>query len=376
MQSWIKNILIAVMFIIFSVGGYLLYPKLNKNVIIPQREDAETALNSENSPEETKTNAVEPTALTPKKEDNIPPPEPPLPVGTDRFTISLTNTNEEIASNLLKAEFIANKESFITILNKEKVAITPGAYKLSKVMTPSQINKVLHNKPYMKWVVIKPGLRKEEIATILSGTLGWTSKQKNNWIKVDTNTSPEYTEGVYYPDTYLIPVDEEPSLVAKRLISKFNENFSTYLPQFTAKNIKWARALTLASIVQREASGTSDMPLVAGILWNRLNQNMALSVDATLQYIRGDIGKGWWAPITVADKQTDSPFNTYKYKGLPPHPISNPGISAIEAVLNPKVTDCLYYLHDKNRVTHCAKTYEEHQQNIETYLIGDNTIPS
>ena len=191
-----------------------------------------------------------------------------------------------------------------------------------------------------------------------------------NWIEKDTTTSPEYTEGVYYPDTYLIPVVEDTALVAKRLIAKFNENFASYLPQFTAKNIKWARALTLASIVQREASSDSDMPLIAGILWNRLNQDMALGVDATLQYIRGDVGKGWWAPITVAEKQTDSPFNTYKYKGLPPHPISNPGVPAISAVLNPTKTDCLYYLHDKSRVTHCAPTYEEHKLNIQKYLIA------
>jgi UPF0755 protein len=100
---------------------------------------------------------------------------------------------------------------------------------------------------------------------------------------------------------------------------------------------------------------------------------MTLGIDATLQYIRGDVGKGWWAPITVADKQIDSPFNTYKYKGLPPHPISNGGIPAIEAVLNPQTTDCLYYLHDKNHVTHCSVTYEEHLQNIQTYLVNNTT---
>jgi len=371
-QTWIKNILIgAIIAVIFSAGGYFIYPKLNKSVESPKKQ--EIVNKNQDLEATTKPEKKEPVVLVPKKEESTPPVEQPLPVGTDRFIVAITTTNEEIANNLLTALFINNKENFISILDKEKVAISPGAYKLSKTMTDVQINKVLHGKPYMKWAMIKPGLRKEEIATILSTTFSWTSKQKSDWISVDTATTPEYTEGVYYPDTYLIPIDETPALMAKRLVAKFNEKFYSYLPQFTAKNIKWTRALTLSSIVQREAANDADMPLIAGILWNRLEQNMALGVDATLQYLRGDKGKGWWAPITVSDKQIDSPFNTYKYKGLPPHPISNPGIAAMEAVLNPTKTDCLYYIHDKSHVTHCAVTYEEHQQNIQKYLI-ENSI--
>ena len=77
---------------------------------------------------------------------------------------------------------------------------------------------------------------------------------------------------------------------------------------------------------------------------------------------------GWWAPITSADKQIDSPFNTYTHAGLPPHPISNPGIAAISAALNPATTTCLYYLHDSNRVIHCADTLDQQENNIVKYL--------
>ena len=131
----------------------------------------------------------------------------------------------------------------------------------------------------------------------------------------------------------------------------------------------WTTGLRLASVVQREAAGKEDMPLVAGILWNRLLKGMKLEVDSTVQYARGKTDKCWWAPIKPGDiTEIDSPYNTYKYKGLPPHPIDNPGIDAIEAVLNPTETDCLYYLHDNNGQIHCAKTYEEHKANIEKYL--------
>jgi len=295
--------------------------------------------------------------------------EDPIPEGNERFIVQLNSTNEQITNNLFQAGFITDIDSFLIKLSENKNSVIAGGYKLSKEMTPDQINKIMHSDPYMKWVVIKPGLRKEEIANILAQSLNWSSETKSDWITKYTTSNSDYIEGVYYPDTYLIPVDESLGQVTKRLINKFNENFSAYQIQFTSKNIKWTKALILASIVQREAANNADMPLIAGILWNRLNQDMYLGVDATLQYARGDTGSGWWAPITIADKQTDSLYNTYKYKGLPPTSISNPSIYAFDAVLNPTETNCLYYLHDKNKITHCSTTYEEHQQNIQTYLV-------
>ncbi len=113
------------------------------------------------------------------------------------------------------------------------------------------------------------------------------------------------------------------------------------------------------------------MPLIAGILWNRLLKNMKLEVDATVQYARDDrdnLTTGFWKSITPEDKEIDSKYNTYEYAGLPPFPISNPGLDAIDAVLNSVETDCLYYLHDSNRQIHCAVTYQEHLANIEKYL--------
>jgi len=306
------------------------------------------------------------TTVIPVKTTPAKPTPPPLPVGTDQFVVSLTDTPVTISSNLLSGGYVADATAFTNLIGTK--TISPGAYKISTGWTPSILLQVISGKPYMKWVVIPPGLRKEEIAALLASTLGWTKKQTTEFINVDTVTKPEYVEGVYAPDTYLIPVAETTAQVATRLIDQFNTNFTPYLPQFTAKDIKWTSALTLASIVQREAANTTDMSLVAGILWNRLNQGMELDVDSTLQYARGNTGAGWWAPITVADKKIDSPYNTYIHTGLPPHPISNPSIDAISAVLNPAITDCLYYIHDKNHIIHCAVTYAEQEANIAQYL--------
>lgn len=221
--------------------------------------------------------------------------------------------------------------------------------------------------PSEVWVVIPPGLRKEEIAAILTDKLKWTSAQENDFLAA-TDASPDYFEGVYFPDSYLIPRNETPAGVEKRLVAHFEEEFAPDAKIAAAQNIKWTTVLKIASLIQREAAGTSDMPLISGIIWNRLDQNMKLQIDATVQYARGNTGAGWWAPITHADESIDSPYNTYLYAGLPPHPIANPGLDAINAVLNPATTTCLYYIHDSSRNIHCATTDAEQAANIKEYL--------
>ena len=262
---------------------------------------------------------------------------------------------------------------------------SPGAYKISKSMTARELASVIKQGPYMKWVVIPEGLRKEQIADIIGNELGWDEAIKKEWVVTYTAMNYDEIEGVNFPDTYLIPKDESPLDVASRLHAKFNEEFEPYYKEAAKQNIKWDTLLKIASIVQREAAGKDDMPLIAGVVWNRLLDGMKLEIDATVQYVRDDVihygearydkqptdytSEGsWWTPIKTTDIDIASPYNTYRNKGLPPHPICNPGLDAINAVLNPAETKCFYYLHDSSRQIHCAKTYEEHQRNIEQFL--------
>ena len=284
----------------------------------------------------------------------------------ERFIVPLNAAEQDIIQNLLEQGFIKSKWGFKYALGKTE--IQPGGYKIAKNMNAWKIAEILVNEPYMKWVIIPEGLRKEEIGEILAEELGWNEEQKNDWTNRYTAMQFDYFEGVYFPDTYLMPKDETGLQIAQRFIDKFNEKFALYADKFIKENIKWTTALKIASIVQREAAGKNDMPLIAGILWNRLLRGMKLEIDATLQYARGKTENGWWSPIKPADKAIDSPYNTYLYKGLPPHPIANPGIDAIDAVLNSAETECLYYLHDEDGKIHCAKTYEEHLKNIEQFL--------
>jgi len=285
------------------------------------------------------------------------------------FIVNRNQTEIQTMDKLKNQGLIRNKIAFKVALFFKHKQIEAGGYTLSKNMSVWQVADRLTNAPQMEWVVIPEGLRKEQIGELLTKTFNWSDDELNKWNTVYTKMRIDYIEGTYFPDTYLIPVDEDGLHIANRMTRRFDEQFAPYIGQFALQNIKWTTGLKLASIIQREAGGKNDIPLIAGILWNRLNQNMNLEIDATVQYARGNTGAGWWAPITADDiKNIDSPYNTYKYKGLPPTPIGNPGINAIEAVLNPEATDCLYYLHDSNRQIHCAKTFEEHKANIEQYL--------
>lgn len=308
----------------------------------------------------------------------------------EKITINLTTTEEELIPKLKEQGYIRNEWAFNYVLKKKswQGKIQPGAYKVSKAMNAWQLAEVLVSEPYMKWVVIPEGLRKEQIAELIGDTLGWDQETKEKWISNYTAMKYEEVEGIYFPDTYLIPTDETPLQVADRLRAKFNEKFQPYTEKFIEANIKWTTALKIASLVQREAASKEDMPLIAGIIWNRLLHDppMKLEIDATVQYARDSIAHydkepndiqpsryssegDWWTPIKVEDKQIESPYNTYLNKGLPPHPICNPGLDAIDAVLNAAETECLYYLHDSERQIHCAKTYEEHKKNIEKYFL-------
>lgn len=314
----------------------------------------------------------------------------------EQFTMPLGSGDFKELSALLKNEgFIKSETGFkLAYFKTMGIGLTattcvdcfsPGAYKISKNMSAWEIADIIKKGPYMKWIVIPEGFRKEQIAEIIGNELRWDKNTKEKWITTYTSMKYEEIEGVYFPETYLIPVDETPLNVANRLRVKFNEKFTPYSQEALKQNIKWDTLIKVASIVQREAAGKDDMPLVAGIIWNRLLKNMKLEVDSTIQYVRDDVihyGEArydkqpgsyssdgdWWTPIKIADMNIASPYNTYRNKGLPPHPIANPGTDAISAVLHPAETECLYYLHDSSGQIHCAKTYEEHQANITMYL--------
>jgi UPF0755 protein len=169
-------------------------------------------------------------------------------------------------------------------------------------------------------------------------------------------------EGKLFPETYFIPPAFSPSALLA-LLSETHEKELTDL-DFSKSSLSKDEVITLASIVEREANDEESMKYVAGILQNRLSIGMALQVDASMEYVLDKPLK----ELTPADLKIDTPYNTYLYTGLPPTPIGNPGIKAIEAVLTPTLSEYMYYITGNDGNFYYAKTYNEHLRNIERQL--------
>jgi len=287
------------------------------------------------------------------------------------FVVPENTLQFDVSKSLSDNGLIKNPGSFQFLLNNFAAdkEIKPGGYRLSQRMNSWEVMNKITGKQDLFWVTISFCARKEQVGEKLAGVLGWSKDELNDWNKLYTDINSEYFEGVYYPDTYLLPADENPAEIAERFISNFNEKLSSLSEGYIAKNIKWTTGLKIASLIAREAAGRSDMKIISGIIWNRLNDGMPLQIDATMQYTLGKNADGtWWGNIDLEEKQSDSPYNSYKNKGLPPTPICSPNIYALEAALNPEETDCLFYLHDNLGEIHCAETYREHLDNIDLYL--------
>jgi len=217
--------------------------------------------------------------------------------------------------------------------------------------------------PSMRIVKLNEGWRKEEVVEMLFKRLNWSEEDKE--IFLNLSLASKNSEGKYFPKTYLIHKDEDPAKVRNIMLGEFSKNFK----KIKSKNsFDEDTVVKIASIIQREAADRHDMGLISGILWNRMRNKMKLQVDATLQYVKGNEENDWWPSVTGKDRKLKSPYNTYLNNGLPPSAISNPGLVALAAAYNPEKTDCLFFIHDKNRNIHCTKTYEEHEKNIEKYL--------
>ena len=283
---------------------------------------------------------------------------------TKIFVINQGESLTSVVNNLSKEGLIRNRLIFFLIVKKLGIErkIQAGDFRLSPAMDAYQIAKNLTHGTLDIWVTLIEGTRKEEIAQIISQNLGIPETEFLKYAK----------EGYLFPDTYLLPKDATPESIVKILENNFNKKFSTELQQKAkAKGLSPTETIILASLVEREAKLSEDQQLVASVILNRFKTEMKLDIDATIQYTLGyqPEEKTWWKKVlTTDDLAIDSPYNTYKNKGLPPTPICNPGLAAIQAIANAPETDYFYYLSDKKGKIHYAVTLEEHNENVRKYL--------
>ncbi len=183
--------------------------------------------------------------------------------------------------------------------------------------------------------------------------------------KVVSECDGSFAEGYFYPETYVVSVDKTAaSLLARAMYDTCLTEISPYYEAIEQQGHTIDEVMIIASMIQRETADPDDMPLISGIIWNRVATHMPLGIDATTRYETGN----WDRPITTSELQADTPYNTRKRPGIPPTGISNPGPAAIEAAVYPEKTEYFYYLHDRSGLIHPAITYAEHLEHVKRYL--------
>lgn len=268
----------------------------------------------------------------------------------------------EIAKNLHDQGLIKDQVAFFLLTKKLDLdkKIEAGDYRLSPSMSADQIATDLTHGILDIWVTIPEGQRADEISDTLKNKIPsydetWRAKLEEN-------------EGYLFPDTYLIPKDATVDLVIKTMRDNFDNKYAAL--NINKTNLSKDQIVTIASLVEREAKNDNDRPLVASVILNRFDIGMKLDIDATIQYALGyqaDEKRWWKRSLTQNDLLLNSPYNTYTHAALPPTPISNPGLASLEAVVNPAITNFLYYISDAKGNNHYATTLEGHRENIKKY---------
>ncbi|MBI3816677.1 endolytic transglycosylase MltG [Candidatus Peregrinibacteria bacterium] len=173
-------------------------------------------------------------------------------------------------------------------------------------------------------------------------------------------------EGYLFPDTYFVVHDTlTPRSFLERLLSTFQKRVVDGLKtDLAGSKHSLDQIVTMASLIEKETKTDVERPIVAGILWKRLDAKMGLGADASIRYAIGKPND----PLTESDLAIDSPYNLRKFRDFPPTPIGNPGLASIQAALHPNESPYFYYLHDSNGVIHYAMTNEEQNLNRAKYL--------
>ncbi len=283
----------------------------------------------------------------------LPPAE--YPVGS-YFSIKRGTSVSSLSRQLYEQQIISHPKLFQTILflSGGDRRVVPGDYLLphtqNMFVLASRIARGSFGIEYTK-VTIPEGLNVFQIADLI---------QKNipNFNAEAFVEQARDKEGYLFSNTYYFSPFVTPEEVIRVMTAAFDKHVAT-LPALQKTEKPIDEVITMASIVEEEANNPEDKKIIAGILWKRLQAGMPLQVDATFSYVNG---KNTYQ-LTHTDLKIDSPYNTYKYKGLPPGPIANPSVDAILATVYPTETRYWYFLTGKDGKMYYAKTFEEHVRN-------------
>ena len=288
------------------------------------------------------------------------------------FTVDDKMTGNEIVENMYQKGIIWNRTFFriaLRVVDAEN-KLQGGVYSIPYDINAIDLIELLQKgEKEMIAVTIPEGFtifeiakRLEEKQIVSKDDFLTEAKVYVPYLYMYGPTPEEYhVEGFLYPETYHFAKDTPAREVIQKMTQEMNSKLTPDMKKrIEERGLSIYQFITLASIVEREALFDEDRPLIAAVFLKRLHINMPLQSCATIEYVLGERK----AILSEADTLHPSPYNTYKFYGLPPGPISNPGIKAMEAVLDAKDTEFLYFVADKEGHHHFSKTYTEHLNTI------------
>ena len=295
------------------------------------------------------------------------------------FSVASGQGVNAISANLRRAGLIRSSlvfETYIWALQSESKIIA-GRYKLNTAMNIPQISEVLlggsvvqkdrltliegWNRSDNAAYLSQQGFNGSEYLQLTASPASW----RDDFPLTQAIPANGSLEGWLFPDTYEVSAETKTATIIERQLQTLENKISDrMIADMRLQGKTLLQVMIMASIVEKEVPAQADKKMIADIFWKRLKADIGLQSDATINFITA---KGTTRP-SLDDLKVNSLYNTYKYKGLPPGPISNPGLASIEAALYPTPNPYYYFLTDKDGAVHYARNLEEHKRNRELYL--------
>jgi UPF0755 protein len=260
-------------------------------------------------------------------------------------------------------------------LSRQGRHLKAGEYRFDRAMTPFEvIDKIARGDVYVVNVTFREGLTIPEMAAIFEAhgigpAASFRDAAKNAALVRAFDPEAKDLEGYLFPETYALPRRTDAAKLIAQMVSRFQHVFTPSLREAAAaRHLSVRQAVTLASIVEKETARADERPLVAAVYTTRLRVGMPLQCDPTVIYALVKAGR-YNGNIHKDDLAIDSPYNTYRYAGLPPGPIASPGQASLEAAVHPADADYLYFVSRNDGSHEFAHTLEEHNRNVQKYQV-------
>jgi UPF0755 protein len=298
--------------------------------------------------------------------------------GTEQFVeLPPGSGSLAIGQRLVDARVVRDLPTFRTALwmSGQGRHLKAGDYRFDRAMTPFEvIDKIARGDVFVITVTFPEGLTIAEMAKIFEShgvgpAAAFVTASKDASLVHEIDPAARDLEGYLFPETYPLSRHADAAKLIRMMVARFDHVFTPELRDAArARGLTVRQAVTLASIVEKETAKPDERPLVAAVYTTRLRIGMPLQCDPTVIYGLARVGR-YDGNIHKADLSFDSPYNTYRYPGLPPGPIASPGRASLEAAVHPAAADYLYFVSRNDGSHEFARTLEEHNRNVHKYQV-------